>query len=307
MFIFNTMINVRLQTLLNRVLGKGYYKSDGVESSFHCPFCKHRKPKLNINLVNQKWHCWVCDVKGRSLWHLFNKVGAQPEDKSLLEQIAGKPKGFNLKKSSITSLPEEFHRLYNIKNTPHYKNAIYYLKSRGISMYDIMRHNIGYCEGGLYGGMIVIPSYDKDNQLNFFTARSFYDVKYKHRNPSVSKDIIGFENQINWDIPIVLVEGGFDAIAVKINAIPLFGKLISDTLKLKIIEKNVKKIYIALDEDALKDAFKTAEYFINNGIETYLVKIKDKDPSELGSKEFRKLLKASIPLTFSKIIEYKLL
>jgi DNA primase len=283
------------------------YKSDGVESTFYCPFCKHRKPKLNINLVNQKWHCWVCDVKGRSLWHLFKKVGAQPEDKKLLVDIAGKPKDFNLKKSEITSLPEDFCRLYDIKKTPHYKNAIYYLKTRGLTMYDIMRYNIGYCEKGLYSGMIVIPSYDKDNQLNFFTARSFYDVKFKHRNPQVSKDIVGFENQINWSIPIVLVEGAFDAISAKINAIPLFGKLISDALKLKVLENSVKKIYIALDKDALKDAFRTAEYFMNNGVETYIIEIDEKDPSELGSDEFRKLLRAAKPLTFSKIIEYKLL
>ena len=301
------MINVRLQTLLNKVLGKGYYKSDGVESQFYCPFCKHRKPKLNINLVNQKWHCWVCDAKGRSLWHLFKKLNAASEDVTNLVNLAGKPKEYNLKKSDITSLPDEFRRLYDIKNTPHYKNAIHYIKKRGFTMYDIMRYNVGYCEKGSYSGYIVIPSYDKDDQLNFFTARSFYDVKFKHKNPSANKNIIGFENQINWGMPLVIVEGAFDAISAKINAIPLFGKIISDKLKLKIIEKRVKKIYIALDKDAIKSALKSAEYFINNGIETHIIEIKDKDPSELGSIEFRKLLRSSDQLTFSKIIEYKLL
>jgi hypothetical protein len=44
---------------------------------------------------------------------------------------------------------------------------------------------------------------------------------------SSDKNIIGFENMINWNVPIVLCEGAFDAIAIKRNAIPLFGKNIS--------------------------------------------------------------------------------
>ena len=48
--------------------------------------------------------------------------------------------------------------------------------------------------------------------------------------PKVSKDIIGFNLFINWNEPIVIVEGAFDAIAVKRNAIPLFGKVILDKL-----------------------------------------------------------------------------
>ena len=36
---------------------------------------------------------------------------------------------------------------------------------------------------------------------------------------------------INWEEPIILVEGVFDAMAVKRNVIPLFGKLVLDKLK----------------------------------------------------------------------------
>ncbi len=68
----------------------------------------------------------------------------------------------------------------------------------------------------------------------------------KYKNPKVSKDIIGFDLFINWDLPIVLCEGVFDAIAIKRNAIPLFGKTIPKSLHKKIIEKKVRDIYICL-------------------------------------------------------------
>ena len=73
-------------------------------------------------------------------------------------------------------------------------------------------------DSGKYGGMIIIPSYDEDGVLNFFTGRSYYDVNFKHLNPTVSKDIVGFGLFVNWDLPITIVEGAFDAIAISASS-----------------------------------------------------------------------------------------
>ena len=89
--------------------------------------------------------------------------------------------------------------------------------------------------------MVIIPSYDSEGKLNFFVGRSYYkDATIRHKNPKVSKNIIGFESTINWKMPIVIVEGAFDAIAVKRNAIPLFGKKIMAVLKEKILLEKVE-------------------------------------------------------------------
>ena len=89
---------------------------------------------------------------------------------------------------------------------------------RGLRPEDIVKYNIGYCETGEYEDKIIIPSYDDDGKLNFFVGRSFYQSKYKHKNPKVSKDIVGFDLLVNWDIPLVLCEGAFDAIAIRRNS-----------------------------------------------------------------------------------------
>ena len=65
---------------------------------------------------------------------------------------------------------------------------------------------------------------------------------------------IGFEYFINWNVPVILCEGIFDAIAIKRNAIPLLGKTIQKSLMKRIINSSVEKIYIALDKDAIKQA-----------------------------------------------------
>jgi DNA primase len=138
-------------------------------------------------------------------------------------------------------------------------------------------------------------------------ARNFNEhspVKYK--NPPMSKDIVPFELFINWSSPLVLCEGMFDALAIKRNAIPLLGKHIQRELMKKIVTSQVKKIYIALDKDALKESVRFCEHLMNEGKEVYLVDLKEKDPSEMGFKSVTNLIQNTIPLTDFDLMAKKL-
>jgi hypothetical protein len=115
-----------------------------------------------------------------------------------------------------------------------------------------------------------------------------------------------FEMFINWNEPIVLCEGVFDAIAIRRNVIPLLGKFPSKTLVKRLVEKKVKTIYVALDEDARQDAIKLSKFLMDYGISTYLLNMKDKDPSELGFTKFWELLNSTQQSTFSDIIRGRL-
>ena len=128
----------------------------------------------------------------------------------------------------------------------------------------------------------------------------------KYKNPPISKDVIGFDLFINWDEPIVLCEGVFDAMAIKRNAIPLFGKTIPKKLMKKIYEKQVRTIYILLDSDAIKDAIKLTDKLMKNGINVYFVKLKDEDPSDMGFKKVINLIKKSEETSFSDLIRMRL-
>ena len=103
-----------------------------------------------------------------------------------------------------------------------------------------------------------------------------------------------------------MVEGSFDAIAVGDNAIPIFGKIIGQNLKKKIIEKSVKDLFIILDQDAKDRALQHVKYFMDNGVNVYFVNLPDKDPSELGKEKIRALMNSTNKMTFGKLMEYKL-
>ena len=181
-----------------------------------------------------------------------------------------------------------------------------FLKKRGITEQDIIRYNLGYCTEGQYQNRIIIPSYDENGRLNYFVGRDFYSSTLKYKNPPIPKDVIGFDLYVNWSLPIILVEGVFDAMSVKSNSIPLFGKTILPRLYQKIVEKKVKDIFIVLDSDAFDDAIQITEKFVNEGINVNFVKLDGKDPSDLGYKSMISELDNSLPMDFKQIMEMKL-
>ena len=307
------MVNQSLVALTNSVLGSGKSTARG-NKAYRCPYCNHHKPKLEINFTENKkgdnpWHCWVCDKKGKKLYQVFKQVEASPEKMAELRAIV-KYVGpeTEVKVEHALELPKEYKTFENLKTSDvEGRQALYYLKNRGLTKDDILKYNIGYCTSGRYRNMVIIPSYDANGSLNYFTGRSFEKEPYvKYRNPEASRDIVPFELFINWNIPIILCEGPFDAIAIKRNVIPLLGKNIQSNLMKKIVTSAVEKIYIALDKDAQKQALNFCERLMNEGKEVYLVDLQDKDPSEMGFKNFTKLIQETYPLTLSELLEKKL-
>jgi len=309
------MQNLKLLQLLESVLGKGKSTS-GNNVAFFSPFTSHYKPKLEIDINTTSdgqnaWHCWISDKKGRSITSLFKQLNLGKQYFEQLSRIikSAKYKNFDteVKQIEVISLPEEYNPLWKHKNTPDFRNAISYLKRRGVTIFDILKYRIGYCERGEYSGKIIIPSYDCDGQLNYFVSRAYYKAdKYKHKNPKISKDIIGFDLTINWSEPIVLCEGAFDAIAIKRNAIPLFGKIIQPQLQKKIIEKRVKEIYICLDADAIRNALSIAKRFMGEGLNVYFIELKTEDASDLGFQRITEIIEETGVMTFEQQMQLQI-
>ena len=163
-----------------------------------------------------------------------------------------------------------------------------YAEERGITKDDIRRYNIGYCDSGHYANRIIIPSYDSDNRLNYFIESVFTEEKFKYKNPPVSKNVIMFENQVNWNETVTLVEGVFDAMAVKRNAIPILGKFIPKKLNDFIFKNGVKSINILLDEDIFNNS--VTIYYTNLPIKVFKQKILSQQIKMLLIWDFLKLI-----------------
>lgn len=273
------------KTILKEVLGSSYQSKD--ELLFYCPFCKHHKKKLSVNLDKSVFKCWICDTKGgvsylvkrfgtiddRHDWGLLN----QEVDFSTIDSIFNQPE----EKPTPVNLPSEYVCLAK-HGLPHQaKEAISYLWSRGITKEQILYYKIGFCLTGKYKNRIIIPSFDNDGNCNYFIARSYTGDWFSYKNPPASKNIIFNELLVDWDEPITLVEGVFDAFKIG-NSVPILGSTLKETTKLfkKIVETQ-SQIYIGLDKDALSKSFKIISLLLEYGLEVN--KINTSQIEDIGS------------------------
>ena len=300
----NKLIHLLERTLNSR--SKKLTKQD--EYMFYSPFVSHYKPKLQINMSSLKWHCWVSDQGGHSLYSLFKKINADSRYFSELKDIVFIPTTKDeIESKVIVSLPREYQPLWKSSKSLFYKHALNFLKKRGITKIDLQKHKLGFCDDGIYSNRVIVPSYDDSGILNYFVGRSFMGDNMKYKNPNVSRDIIPFDWFIAWSYPIVLCEGVFDAMSIRTNAIPMLSKKPSKSLLRKIFEKQVKTIYIALDNDAKKDAYNLSEFFKDFGIDSKVVNLpKNEDPNDLGFERMANLIGDTISSSFSDMISARL-
>ena len=274
------------------------------------PFVSHHKPKLQVNIETGKWHCWVSNQGGHNLFQLLKQVNANRSLFKELSDAVGSTYYTSDKKDVkdiVLNLPKEAKPLWNGGDSLQKLHALKFIYERGLTDEDILRYNLHYCLSGVYQNRIIIPSYDDNGLLNYFVGRSFMGDNMKYKNPNVSRDIIPFDWFIAWSQPIILCEGVFDAISIRTNAIPMLSKKPSKSLLRKVFEKKVKTVYIALDDDAKKDAYRLSEFFKDFGIDSKVVNLPvDKDPNDLGWERITTLIDSTESASFSDSIQAKL-
>lgn len=251
-------MNYSLLNLLERLLGVSK-KENGNYYSFYSPFVEHHNPKLNINLENGKWKCWKSNISGNSIKSLFIKLKIDEKYFKELKLVTPNTSNDisyysnNIHNKNLLKLPDEFTPLYLKRDNFLQEKAYNYLiKNRKLTLYDIIYYNIGFCYTGEYKNHIIIPSYDINYNLNYYIAR---DVGASGRYKNVAStdvkqsNIIFFESNIDFNFPINITEGVFDAISLKRNAIPLLGKNIYHSLILKLLQHDVSEVNLYLDND----------------------------------------------------------
>ena len=290
--------NALMVELLDGIFGKSklHYPSKG-QISYDCPVCSYDlkgmdkldgKGNLEINYAQHVFKCWVCgethNTKGH-LGYLIDRYGKR-KDKELYELI--RPDEFKRvdKEYDELKLPKDF-KLATDGNQYHipFREMRNYLKRRGVTDEMIEKHQIGYSLEGDYAYRIIIPSFDEEGELNYYTGRSWNpNSKSKYKNPEAEKQIIIFnESLIDWEQDIYLCEGPFDSLFLP-NSIALLGKKMSDILFETLYDKAKKDIIIVLDSDAWEDSKRL--YFKLSGGKLYgrikVVKLPDgKDIADL--------------------------
>ena len=280
----------------------GQYKTmAGGNHYFECPKCHHHNKKLTIQLEKNVFACFHCDLRGRSFIYLLKLAGVtnpqqykkifNEEAKKNLEDI-DKIFGTETKKEKKLLLPQGYENLFRNIEKAFYKPAVEYLFKRGITKEDILKYDIYY---SIPEQRILFPSYDSDHKLNYYVARTIQTFeKYKYKNATASKrEVIFNEHLIEWNKPLYIVEGIFDAILSRKNAVPILGSNVGHgSLLFRRLVHHHTHVIIALDADAKKKMFKMINELVKYNIPVTYVdwKSEERDIAEMGSHKFEEIV-----------------
>lgn len=213
-----------------------------------------------MNTETDAYNCWTCDARkptrGKTLTGLLaGRVSPEELSEYLvsLDDLGSRRSVVMDVDTRRPELPEGFRSLVR---HPAGSQQWRYMLDRGVSIEDALFHRIGACDSGPFSGRIVFPSFDEVGELNFFTTRkvSRFSPGPTYVTCDTSKDIIFNDCLIDWRLPLVVVEGPFDMLAVGRNAVPLQGKMLRPSMQLfqKIVRKS-PRVYVCLDSDAVGD------------------------------------------------------
>ncbi len=291
--------------ILTDAFGTSYRSGD--EHLFFCPKCNHHKKKMSVNIVKDKFKCWVCDYHGSSIRRLVRRYGNyshqsewskfQPDiEISRFEELffgVGKEE-----EEQLLPLPPEYRPLASASLSLAAKPALRYLARRGVTKDDILRWKIGYCATGEYAGRVVVPSFNADGRVNYFVGRSYDNNWKRYMNPPIGRNLVFNELYVDWQSDLSIVEGVFDAVVAG-NAVPILGSsLREDSRLIKNVVENDTPVYIALDPDAEKKALRLIKKLLTFDIELYKVDINPySDVGEMSKEEYQKRKDSAVLMT----------
>lgn len=300
--------------IIKQALGHSY--RSGGEFLFHCPFCNHHKPKLSLNVEKNVYKCWVCDASGRNIrrlvkkfgnwsllkeWDRFSrKIDFSEFDEKLLFEISDE------EEQQVVQLPKEYQALHKREVPLTLRRPLNYLRSRGLTDFDLAYWKVGFCEKGIYKDRLVVPSFGDSGSPNYFITRAFdKSVWPAYKNPKASRNIVFNELFIDWDQDIVITEGVFDAIVSGPNSVPLLGSTMTEnSLLLRKLIENDSTVYLALDPDAYEKELKIMKLLLDFEVEVFKVDLSGfNDLGEMPKNEFSLRKKKAVPILQQDLFE----
>jgi hypothetical protein len=270
-----------------------------------CPFCTDTRLRL---WFNHRWGIYDYKTKSRNLWLCicYNENCLKEPGRSLLlyRDIFSDFPEFDPVSSGVMpddtpAIPEWPGRVIPLNRLAPTELARRYMEERHYNV-DVLSNRLQVCycleakEGfGLAQHRIIIPTF-KDGELLGWQARLVGEPHNKRipkywNMPRMKRNRMLYNFDYAKRYPyVVLMEGCTDVWRFGPEAVALFGKTLS-LQQLQMITATWKKVYVALDGDAIIDAQGIYDQLPN--IEKYLVEFPGKtDPGSLPSSTLRDMI-----------------
>jgi hypothetical protein len=308
-----------MHAFIASVFGSIRPSRDGLNVAIRCPRpeCDSTrdpsKHKLVIHVERQCLHCWVCGFKARSLMPLLLRHASHEAAATYRERfLAGRV--LSASESAVCPvlrLPDGFRLLACASSGDAVaQRALRYVQDRrGLDRRMLWRFRPGVCDDPDWCGRVIMPSFDAQGALSFFTGRLFEGRGVSYKNCEADKGSVVFnEINVDWSARLVLCEGPFDLVKCGENAAPLLGSsLPEEGALMDSILVNRTPVALALDADMRIRAQALGRRLSEYGIDVVMVDLGDRhDPGEMNPAEFRDRLAAARPWSWRGMLTARL-
>ena len=213
----------------------------------NCPFCvqlrgtEDRRSSFGILVERGVYHCFRCEVSGR-----VEEVGRANDSEEMLVPTGAR----NFQPVAYVPLWTD-----DAKTSASLAPALNYLvNGRGLSFDVIEAAEVGACLTGFFSGRIIVPVFSGRAWAGF-SARGWGVRAKKYLYPAGMRRSVLIYNEavlsIETDVPALVVEGVFDALAYWPNAVALLGK--ASEWQRGFLAQAKRPLAVALDGDAWED------------------------------------------------------
>lgn len=286
------------------IFGSGKLSRDSANFDVWCPICASTdktKKKLSIHIADGRLHCWSCGYKAFTLAPLIKKYGSADKLNEYRNRYmpeterAKKQRDIDVDLAPKLVLPDDFRLIVTSSmRDPDALALRSELSRRKVSERDMWYFKLGYSDDPRWRRRVIVPSFDVDGELNYFTGRAVDKFRRpKYDSPNVDKyPIIFNELNVDWSRELVLCEGPFDLMKCPDNAVSMLGSDLNERSALfNAIVVNNTPIALAMDADMRtkkmpRVARKLAEYDVS----VRIVHVPT-DPGDMTKSEFLERLR----------------
>lgn len=292
------------------VAGVEVRRGDDAEVAICCPFCEERgetedkRFRLGINVQKGMAHCFNCDWRGRGVMYVARQlckafdIPFNIRKRALLADDVPEKK-----KPKLTGLPREYESFGRDEADPIGRKALDYLRSRQVSLKQIVDHQIGYAACGDMAWRILFPVFGRDGKTYGCVGRAI--------NPAMKPKYLNTPGlKLLWNAQedgrtAVVAEGIMDALRVEKALLRTHGMVAVARLGSAITSfqldqlKEYEKIIVLPDSDmaGLHGAQELCGRCASRGIETWVCipqKLDGSDPGDMTEDEIMDCLHGAV-------------
>jgi hypothetical protein len=236
----------------------------------YCPWCSSSSGKKNLAYFPESGYfsCWKCEEKG------FVNSDSRPHIEVRLTAIP-------------SSLPSNFKPINDEHHARRYRD---YLYRRNVPHEVIEDAQLHYGDsGGDFEGCIIFPDWH-GGLLRGWVARPLWMSRYWNNEGLQRESLVLFQDRLDDDEPVVVVEGPLDALPHWPHCVALLGK--PSERQLQLLAATTKPVFFALDGDARGEGWAATQRLRLAGHEaSYFVNLPSgKDPGDIDHDSFMDMI-----------------